>query len=79
MSGQQGEIIATQQYEALRLYLDSFLQSQKLAGNASNQRASAKDKLTRLSKQQFVDLSTDVYDEMNRRQMNSNEGNHFLG
>ncbi|KAI9341555.1 hypothetical protein DFJ73DRAFT_843655 [Zopfochytrium polystomum] len=68
----QEDAAAYQQYEAIRLYLDSFLQSQR--GSASSQqREAAKDKMTKLSKQQFFDLSTDVYDEMNRRQMNSNE------
>ncbi|KAJ1547199.1 hypothetical protein HK405_006476, partial [Cladochytrium tenue] len=64
---------AFQQYEAIRLYLDQYLQSQRGAA-ASQQRESAIEKMTRLTKQQFFDLSTDVYDEMNRRQMNSNEG-----
>ncbi|KAJ3413524.1 component of the polarisome [Chytridiales sp. JEL 0842] len=73
MSSSASDSIAVQQYESLRLYLDSFLQSQKMAGNSSQQRANAKDKLAKLSKQQFIDLSTDVYDEMNRRQMQSNE------
>ena len=70
---QREEQVASQQYDALRQYLDAFLQSQRL-NNSSNQRANAREKLTRLSKLQFVDLSTDVYDEMNRRQQNSNEG-----
>lgn len=66
------DTFATQQYEAIRLYLDSFLQQQRGLA-ATQQRATAKDKMTRLTKQQFFDLSTDVYDEMNRRQANSND------
>ncbi|KAI8810128.1 hypothetical protein BJ742DRAFT_802247 [Cladochytrium replicatum] len=56
-------------YEALRQYLESYL-AQKNAqsgGRNSGQRASAKDKLTRLSKMQFGELSMDVYDELQRR------------
>ncbi|KAJ3330386.1 component of the polarisome [Blyttiomyces sp. JEL0837] len=60
-----------QRYEALRQYLDSYLQSQK--ASASQHMASAREKMTRLSKQQFFDLATDVYDEMNRRQTGSKD------
>ncbi|KAN0062694.1 component of the polarisome [Thecaphora frezii] len=38
-------------------------------------RTSAREKLTRLSKQQFTELSTDVYDELMRRQNNAKNGN----
>ena len=43
-------------------------------------RASAREKLTRLTRQQFQELSTDVYDELIRRKNNStkNEGNPML-
>ena len=71
------DTFATQQYEAIRLYLDSFLQQQRGLA-ATQQRATAKDKMTRLTKQQFFDLSTDVYDEMNRRQANSNDGRYYF-
>ena len=41
-----------------------------------NSRSSAREKLTRLTKQQFQELSTDVYDELVRRNNNTpgNEG-----
>lgn len=41
-----------------------------------NSRSSAREKLTRLTKQQFQELSTDVYDELIRRNNNTvgNEG-----
>ncbi|EPQ26795.1 uncharacterized protein PFL1_05773 [Pseudozyma flocculosa PF-1] len=38
-------------------------------------RTNAREKLTRLSKQQFTELSTDVYDELMRRQNNAKNGN----
>ncbi|KAJ3290305.1 component of the polarisome [Borealophlyctis nickersoniae] len=65
--------IAATHYESLRQYLASYLQSQRSGNNPSNQRSSAREKLTRLTKQQFTELSTDVFDEMNRRQLNSQE------
>lgn len=42
----------------------------------ANSRSSAREKLTRLTRQQFQELSTDVYDELIRRNNNSetNEG-----
>ncbi|KAL9937667.1 hypothetical protein V8E36_003212 [Tilletia maclaganii] len=44
-----------------------FLQSH-LAKAQTRPRSTAREKLTRLSKQQFTELSTDVYDELVRRQ-----------
>jgi hypothetical protein len=44
------------------------------AGQVSTQRASAREKLTRLTKQQFHELSTDVFDETNRRQNSATDG-----
>ncbi|KAI8822407.1 uncharacterized protein EV422DRAFT_523906 [Fimicolochytrium jonesii] len=67
-----GKIAATH-YEHLRSYLTSYLQSQRDAGNPSNQRTSAREKLLRLTKQQFSELSTDVFDEMNRRLLDSKD------
>lgn len=58
-------------YLALRDYLEDHL-----AKEAPNSRANARDKLTRLSKQQFQELSTDVYDELTRR--SSPDGLPFL-
>jgi hypothetical protein len=40
----------------------------------SAQRQSAREKLTKLNTSQFHELSTDVYDEMNRRINNSDNG-----
>ena len=39
----------------------------------ANSRSTARQKLTRLTKQQFQELSTDVYDELVRRKKNSSE------
>lgn len=38
-----------------------------------NSRSTARQKLTRLTKQQFQELSTDVYDELIRRKINTPE------
>lgn len=50
--------------------LQSFLSSH-LVKEAPGSRASAREKLTRLTRQQFQELSTDVYDELIRRNTNS--------
>ena len=49
------------------LHFDTF---KKLVGNADimDQKSTAKDKLSRLPVQQFTELSTDVYDEVLRRE-----------
>ena len=52
-----------QHYELLRKYLSTHT-----VNRLSTQRASAREKLTKLTKQQFSELSTDVYDELMRRQ-----------
>lgn len=60
-------------YESLRGYLNSHLQKlMRESGQSLNRRESAREKLTRLTKQQFQELSTDVYDEMIRRTRNAN-------
>ncbi|KAJ1569813.1 component of the polarisome [Nowakowskiella sp. JEL0078] len=61
---------ATIHYEALRDFLTPHLLAQKSSSKQSQQRASAKEKLSKLSKPQFAELSTDVYDELVRRQKN---------
>ncbi|KDN47169.1 hypothetical protein K437DRAFT_267943 [Tilletiaria anomala UBC 951] len=58
-------------YEELLRFLRSHLAKAELGGPRSN----ARDKLTRLSKQQFAELSTDVYDELMRRQANARNPN----
>ncbi|KAI8811148.1 hypothetical protein BJ742DRAFT_152785 [Cladochytrium replicatum] len=64
--------LAQQHHEALRQYTASYVLSQKNS-RQSSQRASAREKLTRLTKLQFEELSTNVYDEMRRRVVNSPE------
>ncbi|KAJ3219198.1 component of the polarisome [Dinochytrium kinnereticum] len=62
------------QYESLRQYLDSYVNSpRQLASAKSTQRISARERLSGLSKQQLLDLVTDVYDEIDRRVHHSNE------
>ncbi|KAG5341528.1 hypothetical protein C0989_009889 [Termitomyces sp. Mn162] len=59
-------------FDELSRYLAAYL-----AKAAPNSRASARQKLTRLTSQQFHELSTDVYDELIRRQ-SDNEAVPFL-
>ncbi|KAJ1554651.1 component of the polarisome [Nowakowskiella sp. JEL0078] len=61
---------ANAHYEALRDFLTPHLLAQKSTTKQSQQRASAKEKLSKLSKPQFAELSTDVYDELIRRLKN---------
>ena len=57
--------VVIEHYTALKRYLTRQL----AAGEVLNQRQNkAREKLVRLSKQQFHELSTDVYDELMRRQ-----------
>jgi hypothetical protein len=63
--------IFTSHYSLLREYLGSFL-------TQSQGRSSAKDKLSRLPPEQFFDVSTDLYDEINRRIQDSKEGKLLL-
>ncbi|KAJ3115385.1 component of the polarisome [Nowakowskiella sp. JEL0407] len=60
------EDIATAHYEQLRVFLSGQL-VQSSGKKHSQQRQSAKDKLSKLSSAQFLELSTDVYDELLRR------------
>ncbi|KNC98726.1 uncharacterized protein SPPG_06404 [Spizellomyces punctatus DAOM BR117] len=53
-------------YDVMRRYLTTFLQEQGSMLGRNN----AKEKLGRLSERQFYDLSTDVFDEINRRREN---------
>lgn len=62
--------VAVQYYESLKKYLEKHAEKGQ---TISQQRQNARDKLTRLSKPQFQELATDVYDEMTRRQFNSAE------
>ncbi len=56
-------------YESLRKYLGGYIAN--LRKNSSSSRSNAKDKLSRLTRVQFNELATDVYDEMSRRIKNS--------
>lgn len=55
-------------YQELLSYLRSHLAKDQLGP-----RSNAREKLTRLSKQQFTELSTDVYDELMRRVHNTKD------
>lgn len=66
ISLEQSRSIAKTHFNALRSWLN------RENGLQSNQsRTSAREKLTRLTRQQFQELSTDVYDELVRRQQDS--------
>ena len=58
-------------YESLRKYLASYISN--LRQLPSSARSNAKDKLSRLTRTQYHELATDVYDEMQRRIKNSVE------
>ncbi|KAI0060487.1 hypothetical protein BV25DRAFT_1827659 [Artomyces pyxidatus] len=59
-------LVARTHYEELSRYLASYL-----AKEPANSRSTARQKLTRLTRQQFQELSTDVYDELIRRKNNA--------
>ncbi|KAA1470711.1 hypothetical protein DENSPDRAFT_836571 [Dentipellis sp. KUC8613] len=61
-------LIARTHFEELSRYLASYL-----AKEPPNSRTTARQKLTRLTRQQFQELSTDVYDELVRRKNNSDK------
>ncbi|CAL1711181.1 unnamed protein product [Somion occarium] len=60
--------VARTHFDQLHRYLASYL-----AKEPANSRSTARQKLTRLTRQQFQELSTDVYDELVRRQNNTTE------
>ncbi|KLO10315.1 hypothetical protein SCHPADRAFT_906964 [Schizopora paradoxa] len=64
----ESRAIARLHFEEISSYLDGHL-----ANEPANARASARDKLTKLTKQQFQELSTDVYDELLRRKNNGTD------
>ncbi|KAG9306595.1 hypothetical protein G9A89_004792 [Geosiphon pyriformis] len=57
--------VARTHYEALKKFLDTHIAREPIGGAGS--RTNAREKLTRLTKAQFQELSTDVYDELTRR------------
>jgi protein SPA2 len=85
-------IIARTHLDELSRYLAAYLARGKLrpilnatsftqVSNAiapANSRSTARQKLTKLTKQQFQELSTDVYDELIRRKKNSSENEGLL-
>ncbi|THH29548.1 hypothetical protein EUX98_g4654 [Antrodiella citrinella] len=60
--------VAQAHFDELHRYLASYL-----AREPANSRSTARQKLTRLTKQQFQELSTDVYDELVRRKTNTTD------
>ncbi|KAH8087889.1 hypothetical protein BXZ70DRAFT_540058 [Cristinia sonorae] len=60
--------IAQTHFDELHRYLASYL-----VREPANSRSTARQKLTRLTRQQFQELSTDVYDELVRRKTNTSE------
>lgn len=60
--------VARTHFDELHRYLASYL-----AKEPANSRSTARQKLTRLTKQQFQELSTDVYDELVRRKNNTSD------
>ncbi|KAJ3029765.1 UNVERIFIED_CONTAM: component of the polarisome [Siphonaria sp. JEL0065] len=71
-----GDDLAIGQYETLANYLGftpATLQQNANQAAIASSRQGAKDKMMRLSKQQFMDLSTDVTDEIKRRNLDQKE------
>ncbi|KAI0338375.1 hypothetical protein BDW22DRAFT_709598 [Trametopsis cervina] len=64
--GSDSRSIARTHFDELHRYLASYL-----AKEPANSRSTARQKLTRLTRQQFQELSTDVYDELVRRKTNT--------
>ncbi|GAA5993547.1 hypothetical protein JCM11641_002865 [Rhodosporidiobolus odoratus] len=62
MTPEQSRTVARTHYGALK----GWLAKQGVFANGST-RTNAREKLTRLTRQQFMELSTDVYDELTRR------------
>jgi len=62
------KVIARTHHDELQEYLVAYH-----ARPLANSRSTARQKLTRLTKQQFQELSTDVYDELIRRKLNTPE------
>ncbi|OBZ69633.1 hypothetical protein A0H81_10591 [Grifola frondosa] len=60
--------IARTHFDELSRYLAAYL-----AKEPANSRSTARQKLTRLTRQQFQELSTDVYDELLRRKTNTTD------
>ncbi|KAH9910663.1 uncharacterized protein BXZ73DRAFT_108666 [Epithele typhae] len=71
-SGQAANVdpraVARVHFAELSQYLASYL-----AKEPANSRSTARQKLTRLTRQQFQELSTDVYDELVRRKNNTTD------
>ncbi|KAI0665719.1 hypothetical protein C8Q78DRAFT_1063711 [Trametes maxima] len=67
-SVQDPRIVARIHFDELSTYLASYL-----AKEPANSRTTARQKLTRLTRQQFQELSTDVYDELMRRKNNTSD------
>jgi hypothetical protein len=76
--------VARTHYDELCKYLSSYLAKGSITSlsplahshayshsEPANSRSTARQKLTRLTRQQFQELSTDVYDELIRRKTNS--------
>lgn len=58
-------------YQILREYLSPYLQT---LGQSQRGKTSAKDKLSKLPQEEFLKVSTDVYDEIKRRMYDSKNG-----
>ncbi|QRV84135.1 hypothetical protein RhiJN_12151 [Ceratobasidium sp. AG-Ba] len=67
--GPDPRVVARTHYEELKRSLQDHMLREP-----QNSRANAREKLTRLTRQQFQELSTDVYDELMRRNNNEKGG-----
>lgn len=69
LSLEESKQVARTHHSALKRWL-----AQEGALNSGSTRTNAREKLTRLTRQQFQELSTDVYDELVRRLQDPGEG-----
>jgi hypothetical protein len=64
-------------YKVIRMLISVPICSAFPAAEPPNSRQNAREKLTRLTKQQFSELATDVYDELSRRTANAKDGQSY--
>ena len=69
----------SKQIQALNNYLADYLEEERRQNQPNPARLGARDKLTKLTQTQFDELSTDVYDEMLRRQEVEQEQRMMVG
>ena len=70
-----GDDLFRDHYQVIREYLSSYMQT---LGLSQRSKTSAKDKLSKLPQEEFLKVSSDVYDEIKRRMYDSKTGKRSL-